>query len=150
MAVVVNNNPDLSPLLAEMKLDENNIVTIEETEGDPEVSSSSRSSQVSQVSQEREGRDRRGRSGRRVRVRPRRCRHEESEEPVSPKQVPMKNAVMMLNEMFPPPGSLVFSVLSRISQWNCNCNCPRSSSVQSDLYDGDSQQPHLHHDLHHR
>ena len=142
--VVVNNNPDLGSLLAEMKLDENNIVTIEETENDPEASSS----RGSQVSQGREVRDRRGRSGRRVRVRPRRCRHEESEEPVSPKQVPMKNAVMMLNEMFPPPGSLVFSVRSRMS--HCNCNCPRSSSVQSDLYDGDSQQPHLHHDLHHR
>ena len=59
-----------------------------------------------------ERRDRRGRSGRRVRVRPRRCRHEESEEPISPKQVPMKNAVMMLNEMFPPPGAAQYKVLS--------------------------------------
>ena len=149
MAVVVNNNPDLSSLLSEMKLDENNIVTIEETENDPEASSS----RGSQVSQGREVRDRRGRSGRRVRVRPRRCRHEESEEPVSPKQVPMKNAVMMLNEMFPPPGSLdsrVYIVSGRECLTVTVHNSPRSSSVQSDLYDGDSQQPHLHHDLHHR
>ena len=103
VAVVVNNNPELSSLLAEMKLDENNIVTIEETQDDPEAASSS--SRCTQISQGREGRERKGRSGRRVRVRPRRSRYEESEEPVSPKQVPMKNAVMMLNEMFPPPGS---------------------------------------------
>ena len=104
MDVVLNNNPDLSSLLAEMNLDENNIITIEETQDDPEASNSSRNSQVSQG---RQGRDRRGRSGRRMRVRPRRSRHLESEEPVSPpKNVPLKNAVMMLNEMFPPPGSL--------------------------------------------
>ena len=41
MAVVVNNNPDLNSLLTEMKLDENNIVTIEETQDDPEAASSS-------------------------------------------------------------------------------------------------------------
>ena len=104
MALVVNNNnPGLSSLLSELNLDENNIVTIGETEDDPEASSS----RGSQVSQGREGNGRRGRGGRRMRVRPRRARYEESEEPVSPKEVPMKNAVMMLNEMFPPPGSLL-------------------------------------------
>ena len=96
MDVVLNNNPDLSSLLDEMNLDENNIITIEETEDDPGASS---------TSQGREARERRGRGGKRMRVRPRRDRHLESEGPVSPKQVPMKNAVMMLNEMFPPPGS---------------------------------------------
>ena len=92
---MLNNNPDLSSLLGEMNLDENNIITIEETEDDPGASS---------TSQGREARERRGRGGKRVR--PRRARHLESEGPVSPKQVPMKNAVMMLNEMYPPPGSL--------------------------------------------
>ena len=104
---MVNNNPDLGSLMNGLSLDENNIVTIHETEDDTEAaSSSSRASQLSQFSQGREERDRRGRNGRRVRVRPRRYRYEESEGPVSPKQVPMKNAVMMLNEMYPPPGSL--------------------------------------------
>ena len=96
---MVNNNPDLGSLLAGLSLVENNIVTIDETEDDPETSSSSRVSQVSRFSQGREEKDRKGRNGRRVRVRPRRSRHEESEVPVTPKQVPMKNAVMMLNEM---------------------------------------------------
>ena len=111
----MNNNPDHGSLLNGLSLDENNIVTIDETEDAPEASSSSRVSQVSQFSQGREEKDRRGRNGRRVRVRPRRSRHEESEGPVTPKQVPMKNAVMMLNEMFPPPGNvscLVFMLLS--------------------------------------
>ena len=97
---MLNNNPDLSSLLGEMNLDENNIITIEETEDDPGVSSTSRGREG------REVREWRGRSGKRMRVRPRRARHLESEGPASPKQVPMKNAVMMLNEMFPPPGSL--------------------------------------------
>ena len=104
MDVVLNNNPDLSSLLDEMNLDENNIITIEETPDDLEASNSSRGSRGSQM---REGRDRRGRDGRRIRVKPRRSRHLEGEGPVSPRQhVPLKNAVMMLNEMYPPPGSL--------------------------------------------
>ena len=32
--------------------------------------------------------------------------------PAEPKEVPMKNAVMMLNEMFPPPGAAQYKVLS--------------------------------------
>ena len=32
--------------------------------------------------------------------------------PEQPKEVPMKNAVMMLNEMFPPPGAAQYKVLS--------------------------------------
>ena len=55
----------------------------------------------------REERERKGRNGRRMRVKPRRSRYLESEgapAPASPRNVPMKNAVMMLNEMFPPPG----------------------------------------------
>ena len=76
--------------------DKNNIVTIEASEEEAEASHGGR-----------EERERKGRNGRRMRVKPRRSRYLENEgapAPASPRNVPMKNAVMMLNEMFPPPG----------------------------------------------
>ena len=88
------------------KEDEKNIITIEASEEDYPAPSNSGGRQE-------EEEERRGRNGRRMRVRPRRSRHlQRSEQPpaaVPGRQVPMKNAVMMLNEMFPPPGKWKWS-----------------------------------------
>ena len=87
------------------KEDEKNIITIEASEEDYPAPSNSGGRQ--------EEEERRGRNGRRMRVRPRRSRHlQRSEQPpatIPGRQVPMKNAVMMLNEMFPPPGKWKWS-----------------------------------------